>query len=167
LKELQEIELFCITDKSYKGLFNKYLDRNTYNLIKRNTRLDEKNISLIPWNVMNLVEKANNSFFGIIPINLEVPLIRFKPENRILIMWRLGLSALVSPSPAYKRVSTLAGVSSICEDRQEWFSKMRILLENPSFARREALLGQSYVRECHTSEKLIAKWDAAIESALS
>ena len=101
-----------------------------------------------------------------IPIDLSVPMQRLKPENRLLIMWRLGLPCLVSPSPAYTRVAREAGVNAVCEDPDAWLKNFRELLNNPSFARDEILRGQNYLRENHTKSILLRKWDEAFESAM-
>jgi hypothetical protein len=162
-----DLELDFITDKKYFRLLNKYIEADTLNLLADSLKLGENKVSVTSWSSENLLEGAQRSTFAIIPIDLSNPIIKFKPENRLLIMWRLGLPCLTSASPAYKRVSQNAGVGAVCEDSNEWLRKMQIFIDDPKFAREEALRGQAYLRDNHTESQILKKWDAAIESALS
>jgi hypothetical protein len=91
---------------------------------------------------------------------------RLKPENRLLIMWRLGLPCLTSPSPAYVRVARQAKVSVTCSSLDEWKENLNQILGDPDFAYGQALAGQNYLRENHNRELLLNKWDLAFESVL-
>jgi len=89
-----------------------------------------------------------------------------KPENRLLIMWRLGLPCLTTASPAYVRVSKIAGVNAICEKPQDWLDSFNRIITDQSFAQKEVLLGQNYLHEFHSREILLRKWDTAFESVI-
>jgi len=91
---------------------------------------------------------------------------RLKPENRLLIMWRLGLPCLTSPSPAYIRVSRQAEVSAVCNSLEEWLMNFERLLNDPVFAYNEVIAGQNYLRENHNQAILLKKWDAAFDSVI-
>ncbi len=123
-------------------------------------------MSLTPWTLGNLVNSAQQSSMAVIPIDLNVPIQRMKPENRLLIMWRLGLPCLTSPSPAYVRVTKNAGVNGVCQDSEAWQSGFHHLLNNPSCAYTEIERGQNYLRAHHTKAILLEKWDKAIESVI-
>jgi hypothetical protein len=81
-------------------------------------------------------------------------------------MWRLGLPCLTSPSPAYIRVASQAGVNAVCDTPKVWLENFNNLLSNPSFALEEIHRAQNYLHEHHNRENLLNKWDQAIESAL-
>jgi hypothetical protein len=164
---INDLELEFITDKKYFKLLNKYISANTLDLLADSLKLGENKVSVTSWSPKNLLEVAQTTTFAIIPTDLSNPIVKFKPENRLLIMWRLGLPCLTSASPAYERVSSNAGVGAVCKDSNEWLRKMQILINDPDFARDEALKGQAYLRDHHTESQILKKWDAAIESALS
>lgn len=166
LSGIREIHLDFVTDEKYFQILNKYFRRDTLELLKRNLGQLKEVVNIIPWTPENLVECAKSSTVAIIPITLSVPMQRLKPENRLLIMWRLGLPCLTSSSPSYVRVARQAGVDAICEGPEDWVSKCKELLNNPSFAYQEALRGQSYLSEMHNRNTLLLKWDRAIESVI-
>lgn len=160
------MQLNFVTDERYFQFLNKYIERNTLNLLKTDFSEIISMINIVPWTQSNLVTTAQRSYVAMIPIDLSVPMQKMKPENRLLIMWRLGLPCLVSPSPAYTRVARSAGVNAVCENPDAWLENFRQLLENPIFARNEILRGQSYLQENHTRAILLNKWDQAFESAM-
>jgi hypothetical protein len=166
LNDTNKVLFKFVTDEFYYQFLGKYVKRSTSALLERDLRSIFDKIEIIPWAPSNLVEVAQKSSVAMIPIDLSVPMQLLKPENRLLIMWRLGLPCLTSPSPAYVRVSNQAGVKSTCANSSEWLINFNHLLENPQFAHEEVLRGQNYLRERHSEKLLLQKWDLAIESVL-
>ena len=166
LSRTNNLHFDFVTDEIYYKLLNKYFERDTLRLLQKNLHGIHDRVSVIPWGTNNLVAYAKKSAAAMIPINLSVPMQRLKPENRLLIMWRLGLPCLTSASPAYSRVATKAGVSAVCQTSEEWSIKFSRILEDPKFARDEILKGQNYLHENHNRNVLLQKWDSVFELVL-
>ena len=166
LSKTTNLSLDFVTDEKYFQFLNKYIERNTLSLLKKDLGQLINLVKIIPWTHKNLVESAEQSAVAVIPIDLSVPMQRLKPENRLLIMWRLGLPCLTSPSPAYLRVARQAGVSAVSDTLEEWFENLNRLLRDPDFALNEILAGQNYLRENHNRTILLNKWDTAFESVM-
>ena len=167
LSEQNDLYLNFVTDENYFLLLNKYIQKQTMDILKRDLGQIADLASIIPWTSENLVAQAQSCTVAMIPIDLSVPMQKLKPENRLLIMWRLGLPCLTSPSPAYARVARQAGVTAICENPQQWFENFNRLLNDPEFVFSEIVSGQNYLRENHNRTLLLNKWDLAIESVMS
>jgi hypothetical protein len=167
MNETYRLNYSFVTDQQYFQFLGSYLERSTLTLLKKDLGRIKDDINLIQWTLGNLVSTARQSAIAMIPIDLSVPIQRLKPENRLLIMWRLGLPCLTSPSPAYIRVAKKAGVNGICEDLEAWQSNFHRLLNSPSFAFEEIERGQNYLHENHTKAILLEKWDRAMESVLN
>jgi hypothetical protein len=150
----------------YTEVLNKYFRGDTLDLLKKNLKGISDLVNVVPWSPKNLVSYANKSTVSMIPINLSVPMQLLKPENRLLIMWRLGLPCLTSASPAYARVAAKAGVSVVCESMENWSESFSRILGDAEFARNQILKGQNYLRENHNREILLQKWDLVFESVL-
>lgn len=161
-----ELQFDFVTDEKYFRVLGKYLEMNTLELLKKDLAPIIDHVKIVPWTLTNLVNSAKESVVAIIPINFAVPMQRLKPENRLLIMWRLGLPCLTSPSPAYIRVARAAGVNAICESPDDWLKNFRTLVNYPTFAYEEILRGQNYLQEHHNRISLLKKWDKAIESVI-
>ena len=161
------VNIDFVTDKQYFQFLGKYIKRETGHLLERDLKDLYSKASLTPWTRKNLSESAFQSDAAIIPIDLSIPMQRLKPENRLLIMWRLGLPCLTSATPAYVRVATQAGVNSTCELSSDWLENFKRLLNDRYFAREEVLRGQNYIHENHNRDSILRKWDLVIESVLS
>lgn len=156
-----------VTDENYFQFLGKYIRRSTLTLLKKDLGEIFPKVGITPWTLSNLVESARRSSIAIIPIDISVPMQLLKPENRLLIMWRLGLPCLTSPSPAYVRVTDEAGVNGTCENSDAWLQNFNRLLNDSSFAFDEIVRGQNYLRENHTHSILLQKWDRAVESVMN
>lgn len=159
-------QLNFVTDPTYHRLLGKFFSTNTSSLLKRRLQDVYSDSEIIPWSQSNLVDAARRSSVAIIPIQLQNKLQYMKPENRLLIMWRLGLPCLTSSSPAYKRVAVGAGTDTICETPQQWESQLTRVLEDHEFAKDVVAKGQAYLAANHNSEILLSKWDQAFQSVL-
>jgi hypothetical protein len=166
LTKTNDLEFDFVTDEFYFRLLNKYMQRSTLKTLKNDLHLIADHVNLVPWSASNLVASAQKSTVAMVPIDLTIPMQRLKPENRLLIMWRLGLPCLTSPSPAYVRVANHAGVNAICNNLDEWNRNLLQILEDPEYAYNQTLAGQSYLRENHSQNLLLQKWDLAFESVL-
>ena len=166
LNKANKLHFDFVTDESYFQFLGKHIERSTFSLLKRDLKKISDRVRIIPWTTSNLIEVAQRSVMSMIPIDLSVPMQRLKPENRLLIMWRLGLPCVTSSSPAYVRVANQAGVSSTCEDSSAWLMNISLLLNNSNFAYDEIVRGQNYLRKYHTRNILLEKWSHVIESVM-
>lgn len=155
-----------VTNEKYYKYLGKYISQSTYNLIssRLGAMVTEQNI--VPWTVDNLRNSAELSSVAILPVLLSNPIQYLKPENRLLIMWRLGLPTLTSNTPAYARVAKKTGLDFICENNQEWQHKIDKVLSDQKYALEMVSIGQEYLRKSHNAEHLLKKWDSAIDSVI-
>lgn len=166
LSKTNNLHFDFVTDENYYQFLNAYIKKSTRDLLKKDLSQITDLVGIVPWTQNNLVECAQRSTVAMIPIDLTVPMQKMKPENRLLIMWRLGLPCLTSPSPAYARVARLAGVNAVCENLRDWLENFDLLLNNPDLAHSEIIGGQNYLRENHNRLILLKKWDLAFESVM-
>ena len=160
------ISMRFVTDESYFMIANKYLNRRSSAILKKHSKQNLQQMKIVPWSIENLVSSAKESTLAVIPLDLTVPMQRLKPENRLLIMWRLGLPCLTSETPAYKRVAIKAGVEVVCQDSKHWVESISRFLSDSKYALNQVSSGQTYIHENHSSKVILEKWDHAINSAL-
>jgi hypothetical protein len=166
LSKTSNLNIDFVTDEKYYRLLNKYFETNTTSLLKKVLAPISEQVNITPWTPKNLVESAKRSDIAMIPIDLSVPMQRLKPENRLLIMWRLGLPCLTSPSPAYVRVGAHTSLTVACNNSQEWIENFDRLLKEPDYSKSIVIAGQNYLRENHNRTVLLNKWDLAFESVM-
>ena len=154
-----------VTDQEYYRLLGQYFPASTGKLLSNLLGPMSRDTELISWNVENLVSSAKLSRAAIIPVMLSNKLQYFKPENRLLIMWKLALPTIVSATPSYTRVSNISGSDIVSKDNSEWAEKLT-LLHNQDYAEDLVRRGQDYLKTNHTKEILLLKWDNAFQSVL-
>ena len=156
--------LKVVSDLHYFRLLNKFGEMKTAKLLAREIESSMTSETLVPWSIDSLISVARQSSLAIIPINLSSPLQFLKPENRLLIMWRLGLPTLTSATPAYSRVAMQVNVDVVCRNSSDWWNKSNSLLNNAELSAEVVAQGQSYLKDFHNTDLLLEKWDAAIGS---
>jgi len=168
LKEnsINRTQVNFVTNLEYFRLLGKYFPSDTSKLINRLLAPMAQDVTLIPWSIENVVGAALKSEVAIIPVLISNKIQFLKPENRLLIMWKLGLPAITSAIPSYARISRILGTDIICNNNTEWESRLNLLGNDVEFAEEQVIRGQRYLGENHTSEILLSKWDKAIQSVL-
>jgi len=116
------------------------------------------------WSVDRVSAVAMECDLAVIPIPLDVPFLRGKPENKLVLFWRMGMPVVTSATPAYERAMRAAGLSLTCRTEDEWLTTLERLMldENP---RREAgRLGAAHAEAAYSESGLLARWDDVFRS---
>lgn len=166
LSREMEIQLSIITDPEYFSYNNRFLKRDSLIHLQKLLGLSGPNLKVHRWTIENLIWHSQNSQLGVIPLDLSKKMTWMKPENRLLIMWRLGLPCLTSPSPAFSRIEKLLGINLTCATQLQWIDKIRNFLLSPSVSEQQVIVGQEYIREFHSESRLLFKWDTVVQSVL-
>lgn len=119
-------------------------------------------VSFHRWTPANVQAVAAACDFAVLPISSQDSFARAKPENRLLIAWRLGLPCLASDTPAYSRVMREAQVDGVCRDAQEWESGLLTNFEDVTQRESNVTAGQAYLASHHSDEELLGRWDSAL-----
>jgi glycosyltransferase involved in cell wall biosynthesis len=156
-----DIELHVITDPIIKYPF-QFLNKNTETLLS-GLRCQWQ---LHTWEKNSFSKLISQMDIAVIPINTNNKLAVNKPENKLLLLWEIGMPVITSNTPAYSRVMDIAGINSYCNSANDWLEKI-IDLKSESL-NREAYMQKAnkYISAFHTKEILIKKWDLIFSSVL-
>ncbi|HYI41919.1 MAG TPA: hypothetical protein VE053_16545 [Allosphingosinicella sp.] len=69
---------------------------------------------------------------AVIPMDFSHPMFAQKPENKLVLLWKLGMPVLAGPTPAYRRAMAAAGLDMICETERDWTERLAALAEAPA-----------------------------------
>lgn len=159
-KLADEFELYIITDPvieySYK-IFNKKTS-------KKLSKLKCK-YHIIDWNKKSFSEIIANSDLAIIPINFNNPMMWNKPENKLLLLWEIGIPTLTSATPAYKQVMNLAELNLYCSSADDWIQKIKDY-KSSSIDSRKATVEKAnfYLQKFHNKKNILKNWDGIFNS---
>ena len=144
---------------------------STY-LWKRPTRavvrevLGMDHVYLHEWNADLLSAVATGCDLAVIPIPLDVPFLRGKPENKLVLFWRMGMPVVTSATPAYERAMRAAGLSMTCRTQEEWFALLERLMLDEDLRRQAGIRGAAHAEAAYGEAGLLAKWDDVFQSVL-
>lgn len=158
--------LHLVTDLRYPRLLGRYFYSDTLKILKNMPEILGSNLNVSEWSVDQVIRTARESDISVLPLDPSGSLNPLKPEGRLLIMWRLGLPCLVSPTLAYERVMKLAGINGICVTSDEWKQKLLELIDSEDLRTEMVERGQQYIRDNHSETMTLGLWDSLFESVL-
>jgi len=166
LRELAEerpCALHLVTDLTMHRLLGRYIERDTTKLAERIMRPTY----LYEWNAERLGSIVTACDIALIPLKVGDPLFFNKPENKLLIFWRLGMPTLTTATPAYARAMEAAGMDLACTTLDDWARQIRRLADDEALRRSCGESGRAYVERNHDEDGLLSRWDRLFESVLA
>jgi glycosyltransferase involved in cell wall biosynthesis len=160
LIEEHAFEIHLITDLSWRT------DR------EHDTReITEKTFKGIPfhiheWRLDTVASLINSSDMALIPVPTGNALVAAKPENKLLLLWRMGMPALTSSAECYESAMKRCGLDMACGTEQEWSDKLKRYILDESARREAGHKGRRCAEEHYGEESTLQKWDAALASVL-
>ena len=116
------------------------------------------------WSEKTVSELAAKCDFGVIPINQQNRFAQLKPENKLLIYWRLGLQTLFSDTPSYVRLADEVGVPEYSVKSGKWGAKLREIAEARGYLSENMLNAQEYLLRFHSESVILGQWREALNS---
>ncbi len=102
---------------------------------------------------------------AIIPIDLEDPFTAGKPENKLLLLWRMGMPVVTSATPSYSRAMAGAGLPHLgCREPSEWLTVLERLMSNEEERRDAGERGRAFAESNWSRNTLVRRWDAVFAS---
>lgn len=154
------LTLRFVTDPHYFEFLDRVWKRSSQRLARQLFEASEVHT----WTPPTLVAVATSSDLAVIPLDLTDPFAAGKPENKLLVFWRLGVPALVSATPAHVRAMEAAGLDLAVADPDAWETKLRQLIDDETARRLAGERGAQYEDAVAGDASLVAKWDAVVES---
>jgi len=155
-----DIELYIITDPIIKSPVN-WFNRKTNDILK----MLNCQYHLVDWDSSSFSEIISNADLAIIPIEPGSAMMWNKPENKLLLLWEIGIPSLTSATPAYKRVMDSAGLDFYCASSDEWVQKIQQYGKS-SIDYRNSIYEKMryYLQQFHSKNEILRKWDLIFDS---
>ncbi|MFI5420720.1 MAG: hypothetical protein ACHQ1H_07100, partial [Nitrososphaerales archaeon] len=157
----QEIAFHLITTPEYGRYLGRRVGKGrTLDLARR---LFE-NFHLYSWSENSCSSIITSCDLALIPLPLNDPVEAGKPENKLILFWRLAMPTIVSATPSYSRVMRQCGLAMDCHNDEEWRDVLLhyIMDEN---ARKLAAQEARYFASNHFSEQaILQQWDTVFSS---
>jgi hypothetical protein len=154
------IEMHVVTDRKYFRYMGQYGKADTLKTAQRIF----PDVFFHEWKEATCADVICACDLAVIPLALSDPFVAGKPENKLLLFWRMGMPVVTSASPAYERAMQAAGMDLAAKDESDWLVKIERLLSDETARREAGTLGKAYVGQEFSEENLLARWDAVFAS---
>jgi len=156
LRDAYPIEVHIVTDQFYNRFLGKYGRSNILNLAKKMF----SDVHFHEWNESTVSDIICSCDLAVIPLDLSDPFAAGKPENKLLLLWRMGMPVITSSTPAYLRAMNSAGMNYTAKDDQDWLALLMKLIQNYDYREKAGLMGKTYVQNKYSETNLLAQWDS-------
>lgn len=157
------IELHLVTDETLYRYLGRYGRRATRKVA--GALFDR--VAIHPWRGSDWAGVVSACDLAIIPLDTDDPFIAGKPENKLLLFWRLGMPALVSATPAYRRAMALAGLPMACASLDDWASGLDRYIGDETARSHAGARGLACAQAHYAEADVLAGWDALFASLLA
>ncbi len=157
-----KIELHVITDPIIQYPL-KMFNRSTESVLKRLAC----QWYFHKWEKNTFSELIAGADAAVIPIDTNDKLMVNKPENKLLLLWEIGIPVFTSCTPAYKRVMDEAGIFNYCNDQSSWLKALQNCIQSTQDDMQGQIKkAQLYLQSFHSKQKLIDNWEKIFASVI-
>jgi hypothetical protein len=153
------IHIHIVTDSEYCSVSGRYLCSSTYDVIKSAFKGSGIDFHLYDWNVVTFSAICSSCDIAFIPIP-DDPIMLAKPENKLLLLWEIGIPTVTSFTDSYKRVMDDAGLDYVGISEADILDKIKRLAFSKENRLKYMKNASEYINN-NASEKVIdSLWDS-------
>lgn len=172
LRKKHPISLHIITDLEHKKYMNKFWTKSTVQEAKalfgdvQHLFNTDAPVCLYQWNIDMFSRIVTNCDLAVIPLNPQSPLALGKPENKLVLLWRMGMPTVVTASPAYVRAMEKCGLNLYCRDNTDWEENLERLIVDTAARKTAGTLGKQCADSVYGENVYMEQWDRLFQSVL-
>lgn len=172
LRKKIPILLHIITDLEHKKYMNKIWTKSTVQEARHlfgdvqhlfNT---DSPVCLYQWNIEMFSRIVTNCDLAVIPLDPRNPMAMGKPENKLVLFWRMAMPTVVTASPSYVRAMETCGSDLYCRNNADWHEKLERLIADFAARKTAAMLGKQCADRVYGEEVYLEQWDRLFQSVL-
>lgn len=156
------LEVHLVTDAESHRYLGRFGRAKTLALAQR--ALPDIRLQFHTWEENTLSSVITACDLAVIPLHLDDAFAAGKPENKLLLLWRMGMPVVVSATPAYGRAMSGAGLNLLCQDNAQWLANLELLITTEKLRIDAGFRGRAYAEQKHGEENLLIHWDMVFTS---
>jgi glycosyltransferase involved in cell wall biosynthesis len=162
LKTRHPFSLHLVTDLESPLGLNTIGKLPTKGLVRKYIGMDA--VYLYEWNEMMFPYIVSACDLALIPISPHDKFAWGKPENKLVLFWRMGLPAVTSDTPAYHRAMEGSGLSMTCRTTEDWVRTLEHYMSDAPARQFAGEQGKAYAEKIYGEEVLLNRWDQVFSS---
>ena len=163
LQAKHRIALHLVTDIERPAALRNVGRLPTKRLVRR-VLPGVENVFLYEWNEELFSTICTACDMAVIPIPLDQPIFAGKPENKLMLLWRMGVPVIASATAAYRAAMKGAGLPMTCGHPDDWISILELYMSDEALRREAGERGIAYVSREHSEKSIMARWDAVMNT---
>ncbi|MBU3632889.1 hypothetical protein [Polynucleobacter sp. AP-Feld-500C-C5] len=124
-----KVHLHVVTDPLYCKISSKLNCTQTYSLLTDIFKNTDIYFHLYDWNLVTFSAICSACDIAIIPIPND-PVMMCKPENKLLLLWEIGIPVVTTKTPSYERVMRGADLNFFGSNMNEMIQKTKTLISS-------------------------------------
>jgi hypothetical protein len=153
-----------VTDLSFHAIGDRYDKKYVFEVAKKKAPDMFEQFRFYQWSEFSYNNIGILCDFAIIPLPLDRSMNYYKPENKLLQMWRMGLPTITSATPSYKQVFDAAGLDECCQTDADWIAKITRFAEDLKSREHNARVGMAYVDKQYSNDAIDTMWQEVLDS---
>lgn len=160
LRKKYPIEMHIVTDREFFSYMGQYGKTSTLEMARKIL----PDVHFHEWKESDCADIICSCDLAVIPLALTDPFAAGKPENKLLLFWRMGMPVVTTSSPAYARAMRAAGMDLTAGDEMHWQATLERLLGDEAARREAGTLGKAYTEREFSETALLDRWDTVFAS---
>jgi len=153
-----KIHIHIITDSEYCKLGGQYFCRPTYSVLKETFKSSNISFHLYDWNSVTFNSIAIKCDLALIPIPNN-PLAISKPENKLILLWLIGLPVVTSDTPSYTRVMRNINMDFTCNNYDKWRMKIVQLANSKALREDYMCCARKFIDNNYSKDSIFSIYD--------
>tara|TARA_B100001093_G_scaffold518640_1_gene604227 strand:+ start:502 stop:1569 length:1068 start_codon:yes stop_codon:yes gene_type:complete len=151
-----------VTDLTFFKYGDRFIEKKIKDIARKESPLFFNQFKFYQWSEMMMNETAINCDFSIIPLPLDNSLNYWKPENKLIHMWRMSIPTIVSSIPSYQKVMNDSKLHFCANNNDQWRALILNLCKNKEIRKQNGISGKKYVDEFYSDKTIDLLWTNAL-----
>lgn len=162
LNDLKDkVELHVVTDPIIHRFFGRFGGYPAMDALKR----IECETHFHRWDRSTFSRNVTACDVAVIPINRSNALWWGKPENKLVLLWQLGMPVLTTATPVYRRVMDSAGADMTCSSTIAWGEQLeRLICSSAAELGAIGCKARKYATSAYSRDEFVNRFDSALAS---
>jgi hypothetical protein len=152
-----EVHLHIATDPVYCRIGGRLFCKSTFEVLRDIFKGSAVKFHLYDWSSATFSAIATSCDFAVIPIP-QNSIMRMKPENKLLLLWQLGLPVVASDTESYSRAMEKAELDYVASTPSDWKEMILRLINSVENRKDYVNRAQSYLERFCSEEAILSSW---------
>jgi hypothetical protein len=153
----KKVHVHFATDSTYCRFGSSHFCQPTFRILQKVFSDSSARFHLYDWNAATFSSIAASCDLALIPIP-DDPVMTGKPENKLLLLWSIGLPVVTTSTPSYARVMDAAGLPFACTTAEDWRNRILGLMSGEDVRSSYMVAANRYVARHCSDEALLSAW---------